>query len=83
MDTEAVGIAASLLGAGRKTKDDVIDLSAGIVLKAKTGDRVNKGEPLAVLYASDEHLFAAAEDKFLSALDISQEKAEEHKLIYS
>lgn len=83
MDTEAVGIAASLLGAGRKTKDDVIDLSAGIVLKAKTGDRVNKGEPLAVLYASDEHLFAAAEEKFFSALDISQEKTEEHKLIYS
>ena len=83
MDTEAVGIAASLLGAGRKKKDDVIDLSAGIVLKSKTGDRVKTGDVLAVLYASDEYLFAAAEDKFLSALDISQEKAEEHKLIYS
>ncbi len=83
MDTEAVGVAASLLGAGRKTKDDTVDLSAGIVLKAKTGDRATKGDVIATLYASDESLFAAAEGKFLSALEFSAEQTEGSKLIHS
>lgn len=29
MDTEKIGVAAGLLGAGRETKDSVIDMSAG------------------------------------------------------
>src|SRR5690606_14276791 len=38
-----IGIAASLLGAGRVTKDSEIDLAVGIVLNKKVGDRVQKG----------------------------------------
>ena len=82
MDTEEIGVAASLLGAGRKTKDDVIDLSAGIVLKAKTGDKVRAGETLATLFASDESLFCFAEEKFLSALEFSKKEIEKYELIY-
>ena len=83
MNTEDVGVSASLLGAGRVSKTDVIDLSAGIELLAKTGDYVEAGQPLAILHASKESLFASAERKFLDALTLSDEKPEEQKLIYA
>lgn len=83
MDTEAVGISSSLLGAGRVTKDDNIDYGAGIVLKKKTGDHVREGEPLAVFYASEERLFPPAQEVFLNALEFSGEKPEKEPLIYA
>lgn len=83
MNTEDIGICASLLGAGRVSKSDVIDLSAGIELFAKTSDYVEAGQPLAILHASKESLFASAEHKFLDALTLSDNKPEEQKLIYA
>ena len=41
---ESVGMAAMMLGAGRKTKQSLIDLSVGLVLQKKVGDFVSKGE---------------------------------------
>lgn len=49
-----IGTAAMLLGAGRATKDSVIDLSVGIVLHKKIGDQVEKDEPIATIHASQE-----------------------------
>ena len=46
-----IGHAAKLLGGGRQSKEDVIDMSAGIVIKVKTKDTICVGEPLAVLYS--------------------------------
>lgn len=46
----SVGICSMLLGSGRERKEDEIDLSAGVVLKKKSGDYVQQGEPLAILY---------------------------------
>ncbi len=66
-DTEAYGIAALMLGAGRNTKEDSIDYTAGIYLHAKTGDFVKAGAPIATLYANDEGLFAASAARILSA----------------
>ncbi len=83
MNTEDVGISASLLGAGRVSKSDVIDLSAGIELLSKTGDCIEKGQPIAILHASNESLFEAAEQKLLGALTLSDRKPEAHKLIYA
>jgi pyrimidine-nucleoside phosphorylase len=51
MDTEGIGTASVLLGAGRNTKEDPIDYGAGIVLKKKYGEKVMPGDVLAVLYA--------------------------------
>ncbi len=56
--TTALGVASLHLGAGRATKDDEIDHAVGVVCTAKRGDRVARGEPLAVVHARDE---AAAE----------------------
>lgn len=50
---EDIGIAAMMLGAGRETKDSMIDLSAGILLQKKLGDRVEADEALAVLHTND------------------------------
>lgn len=52
-DTEAVGSAAAASGAGRTTKEESIDLSAGIILRKKTGDAVRKGDVIAEIYAKN------------------------------
>ena len=57
-----------LLGAGRETKESVIDHAAGIRLMKKTGDRVQKGEVLARLYSNDAAKQAGAQQVFLEAL---------------
>lgn len=67
-DTEKIGNASVLLGAGRLKKEDAIDFAAGIVLHKKAGDRVQAGEPLATFYAGDEARFGAAREMFLSAI---------------
>lgn len=83
MDTEAVGTAASLLGAGRVTKDGAIDHRAGIVLEKKTGSDVEKGETVAVFYGFREELFPGARQAFLSALSFSGEKPGRSPLLYA
>lgn len=83
MDTESCGIASSMLGAGRETKDSDIDFSAGIILKKKVGDYVEKGQTLAVMYASDETLFPAAEKRYEEAVTIQEEKPQMQPLIYA
>lgn len=83
MDTEGCGIASCLLGAGRETKESTIDYAAGIVLKKKTGDAVEAGEVIAVMYAAKEELFKTAEDKFQRSVTIAEEKPESEPLIYA
>ena len=82
VNTEQYGLASLLLGAGRNTKEDEIDLSAGYLLKKKTGDAVKAGDTLAVLYASREDLFAAAERTLLNATTITAEAPEKRPLIF-
>lgn len=53
---DEIGVAAMLLGAGRATKEDEIDLAVGIMLSKKVGDKVEKGEPLVTLYANRENV---------------------------
>ncbi|MGI6012279.1 MAG: pyrimidine-nucleoside phosphorylase [Ruminococcus sp.] len=70
MDTHQCGMAACMLGAGRETKEDEIDYSAGIVLKKKTGCVVEKGETLAVLHTSKKELLEPAASRFLKAVTV-------------
>ena len=81
MDCEAVGRAACISGAGREKKDDVIDLSAGIILKKKTGDYVNQGEPLATVYGGKSRISEAAKTLF-GAYKIGSEESKAEPLIY-
>lgn len=54
IDALGIGVAASRLGAGRETKDDVIDLKVGLDLHKKIGDKVDKGETLVTLYVNEK-----------------------------
>lgn len=83
MDAEKIGVASLLLGAGRNKKSDVLDFSAGIILKAKTGDKVAKGDTVATLYANDKTKFTLAEDKFIEAVEYSQAPVEKQPLVYT
>ena len=51
-----LGVAAMKLGAGRATKDDIIDYTAGLILNKKVGDKVNKGELLITAYTNKENI---------------------------
>lgn len=82
MNTEGIGLCASLLGAGRVNKGDSIDFGAGIELAKKTGDYVGKGEKIATLHASNEALFADAKEKFISSLEFSDKKTGKPQLIF-
>ena len=81
MDAQKIGEASALLGAGRQTKEDVIDFAAGVVLKKKTGERVEAGEVLAVLHANRAESVPAAEAAFLGALQWSDTAPEKQPLI--
>lgn len=52
LDADEIGVAAMLLGAGRATKEDKIDMAVGIVLKKKIGDAVMEGEPIAIIHTN-------------------------------
>ena len=82
LDAGEVGVCALLLGAGRQKKSDPVDHTAGLILHRAPGDRVFCGEPLATLFASSPSLFPEAEKRFLSAVDIGEEKPEPPTLIY-
>lgn len=56
---EEIGTAAMLLGAGRETKEDEVDHSAGITLKKKVGNRVEKGDVLCMLMTNRDNHDAA------------------------
>ncbi len=81
-DTEAYGLASLALGAGRNRADDVIDYSAGIILRKKTGDFVREGEDIAVLYSNNESSLATAQKQLLSATVIGSEKPQAEPLVY-
>jgi len=69
-----IGRAALVLGAGRETKESVIDLSVGIVLNKKIGDFVNRGELLATIYANDKEKQKISTKMILDAYEIVKEK---------
>lgn len=52
MDSQALGMTSLLLGAGRLTKNDVIDMSAGIVMGCESGDCLYEGDVIMTLYSS-------------------------------
>lgn len=80
---DEIGVASMLLGAGRATKDDIIDLAVGLVLNKKVGDKVEEGESLVTIYANQEDI-KDVEEKILNNIDISDEQVKPtliHKVI--
>ena len=73
--SEAMGVASSMLGAGRQTKEDVIDLSVGLMLNKKVGDRVENGESLVTIYSNSEDI-EAVKQKILENYKIGDNETE-------
>ena len=82
MNAEQIGHSSVKLGAGRVKKGDAIDHSAGIILCKKTGDRVARGEVLAVLYTNGAKTLDEAEAALLRAYELGAEKPEPQVLVY-
>ena len=82
VNAEKIGTAAMMLGAGRENKDSVINYNAGIILCAKTGERVKKGDLIAFLHADDEKLFLRAEAVVREALTFSEQAPPPSTLVY-
>lgn len=81
MDTESIGIASVMLGAGRKTVEDTIDFAAGIEMVKKTGDKVEEGDVLALIYTNDQASIKEASDKILASYTIDDVKPELKPLV--
>ncbi|MBI0030221.1 pyrimidine-nucleoside phosphorylase [Gilliamella sp. B14384G15] len=77
---DQIGIAAMQLGAGRATKEDVIDPSVGIMLHKKVGDKVAEGEALLTIHANTDKI-DAIKQKLYDNITIS-DNAIEPQLIY-
>jgi pyrimidine-nucleoside phosphorylase len=78
----SLGEIAMKLGAGRATKDDTIDYTAGIVLKKKIGDEVHQGDVLAVMHTNlneTNELIKALKDSFT----VSSSKVRAPKIIHA
>ena len=83
VDTTQVGLIAQALGAGRLTKEDVIDPAVGLVLHKRVGDRVETGETLAEIHANDREKGERAAGALLSALHIGQEQTPPARQLYA
>lgn len=75
-----VGVAAMLLGAGRKTKEDSIDYAVGLKLHKKVGDPVAEGESLLTIYANSEDV-AEVKELLYANIEIGA-SGEEPELIH-
>jgi len=81
IDAEKIGISAMLLGAGRKTKEDKIDFSAGITLIKKVGDKVNTDDTICVLHTNIDDT-RESEDMIRNAYSFSDVQVNPPKHIY-
>ncbi|MEG1835953.1 MAG: thymidine phosphorylase [Oscillospiraceae bacterium] len=82
MNTEKIGECAVILGVGREKLTDEIDFSAGIILKAKTGDYIKKGETLCTFYTAKSEKIIFAEGLFKNSIVMSDEPPQSQPVIY-
>ena len=78
IDALTIGLSSMHLGGGRETLDDIIDMSAGIILNKKVGDPIKKGELLCTLYTNKEEV-EDIKDRVFNAFSISLNKVNKEK----
>ncbi|NLM21487.1 MAG: pyrimidine-nucleoside phosphorylase [Peptococcaceae bacterium] len=81
IDARKIGMSAMILGAGRENKDSTIDYGAGIYLRKKNGEPVQKGEPIIDLYTSDEQKVQPALEFLAQAVTITESYSPTQALI--
>ena len=81
IQTEEIGRISLLLGGGRETKESDIDLTVGLILNKKRGDKVEKGDVLATIHANDEEKLKEAKERVRNAYRIVKEEVEKEQII--
>lgn len=81
ISAKAIGIASQHTGAGRATKEDSVDFSAGVYLHKKVGDKVNRGEVIATVYGNNKTKVSLAVKEAEKAFVIGKEKPGKTALI--
>ncbi len=81
VNTYEVGIASLELGAGRFTKEDIIDHKAGIIFYPKIGDKISEGDCIAELYTDNKRAIALAEKRIKESLKFSPKKTPKPDII--
>jgi len=81
IDAEDIGVASSMIGAGRDTKEDSIDPAVGVILEVKVGQKVEAGGVLCRLYYTGEERVEEASQQIEDAFRISAQPPEERELI--
>ena len=81
INTEAIGRATMLLGAGRARLDTAIDLGVGLTVHARIGDKLERDSPLATIHFNDPARFEEAVGDIRSAYTIGPERVEPPELI--
>ncbi|MCR5282349.1 MAG: pyrimidine-nucleoside phosphorylase [Lachnospiraceae bacterium] len=79
---DEVGNCCLMLGGGRETKEDEIDLTVGLILTRKVGDRVTEGDTIAILHAKSQEDAEKVMKRYLDAVTISNEEVEKRNLIW-
>ncbi|MCD5323068.1 MULTISPECIES: pyrimidine-nucleoside phosphorylase [Pontibacillus] len=78
---DELGTAAMMLGAGRATKESVIDLAVGLYLNKKVGDYVEAGESLLTIHANQEDI-EDVKQKLYENITISSNKVDAPTLVH-
>jgi pyrimidine-nucleoside phosphorylase len=73
VEPRTIGRGIALLGGGRTTMEDTLDLSVGFVITARPGDWVEQGEPLATIFARDRAGVESGRATLRTAITISDE----------
>jgi pyrimidine-nucleoside phosphorylase len=81
IDTEAVGHASMLLGAGRARLDTEIDLGVGLTVHARIGDRLEENSPLVTIHFNDSARADEAADALYNAYTVGSEPVDTPQLI--
>lgn len=81
MNSYEIGMASVEMGAGRKKKEDDVDPQAGIVLKKKIGDKIEKGETIMVGLTNNPSTIEASSDQLIGAVTIAETEPESVNLI--
>ena len=81
IEAEYIGQASNMIGAGRDTKEDVIDPAVGVILEVKVGHKVDAGAVLCRLYYTNEEHVEEAAQIVEDAFRISATPPDERELI--
>lgn len=80
-NTEAIGVAGIIIGAGRKVVSDKIDYLSGIYLEKKIGDKISEDEAVFSLFAENAEKYPEAMEMLESCFEIGEHPIQAPDLI--